>query len=313
MSGSALQKYFEDVAGLQRHEFFATTGLQNELSTGEVFPAIRKDEVHFYHRGARLCVYKAKDKNMYSNNRYLGLPDNGRSRDVPIPAVWYTPAKFNELKKTCKGWRHAERELSIVSQLFPEFSISASHQPADRARLLDIECCFLGATGAAAADSKALDMIDCLFLTPQGSLVFVEVKKTSNSEARGNGQSEPAVAGQLRRYRRQLESDKLRKEIKDVYAGVIGTLSQILRRPLPTPKKVFTPRTVFKTVPLLIVGTTQTRSPQSHETWQRDLLAAPLSIESDTVGIDGRDGRMIAKLDAFFRLLDSNLAEAASR
>src|ERR1700738_5059258 len=118
MTASGLQKYFHDVKGLHAHTFFEETGLKRDLAAGEVFPAIRKNEVHFYHGGARLCLYKGT--HMYTNNRYLG-PCEGKSRDIRIPANWFTPAKYDELKKTYKEWRPAGRELSIVSKLFSAF------------------------------------------------------------------------------------------------------------------------------------------------------------------------------------------------
>lgn len=296
MTGAGLQKYFTDVAGLHAHPFFNNTGLKEDLAAGEVFPAIRKNEVHFYHGGARLCVYK--NGHTYTNNRYLELPDDGRSRDIRIRDEWFTPAKYRAIKGKCKDWRPPEKELSIVSELFPEFSIAADRSPADRARLLDIECRFSGA----AEGETAQDMIDCLFLAADGTLVFVEAKRTDNPEARGSAGSEPAVAGQLRRYRQQLGSESLRKEIKNVYAGVTDTLGLILRRQLPSPQAV------FEKVPLLFVGPAAAPSPRAKEVWQQTLLASPLSLSTDVIGIDGRNERMIAALDEFFRVLNVNEA-----
>jgi hypothetical protein len=271
------------------------------LAAGDVFPAIRKEEVHFYHGGGRLCVYR--QGHMHTNSRYLGIPHTGKSRDVRIKADWFTPAGYEAIKRKCKSWRSPERELSVVSELFSVFSIAASELPVGRARLLDIECSFPGA----AETDKAQDMVDCLFLTHEGALVFVEVKRADNTEARSSGQSEPAVAGQLRRYQQQLGSEGLRKEITDVYRGVTHTLGRILQRGLPAPA------TVFKSVPLLIVGPASSPSLRAKEVWQRDLLSSPLSLDSDVMGIDGRNGQMRNALDDFFRALASNLVEAATR
>lgn len=46
----------------------------------------------------------------------------------------------------------------------------------------------------------------------------------------------------------------------------------------------------------------------SREVWQRDLLAAPLSLDSDIIGIDGRDERVVAPLDQFFGAVDGKFA-----
>jgi hypothetical protein len=306
MTGAGLQKCFSNVPSLLAHSFFANTGLRDDLSAGKVFPAIRKEEVHFYYGGARLCAYK--DGHMYINNRYLGISDQAQSRDMRIPEDRFNVTEYEAIKRTCKEWRPPDAELSIVSELFSVFSIAASGLPADRARLLDIECRFPGAAEAVDAEPEtAQDMIDCLFLTQDGTLVFVEVKKADNPAARGSGQGEPAVARQLRRYRRQLGSDDLRKEITGDYASVTDTLSRIMTRPLPAP------RSVFKSVPLLIVGPVSPPSPRAKEVWQRDLLASPLSPGSDIIGIDGRNGRMNDALDDFFHALAKNPAEAANQ
>jgi hypothetical protein len=188
MTSAGLQKYFDGVDRLHAHHFFKQTGLREDLEAGKVFPAIRKNEVHFYHGGARLCVYKGK--HMYTNNRYLGIWDV-KSRDVRIPEDWFSPARYEALKKTCKEWRDQEKELSIVSELFPAFSVAGS----DGNRLLDIECRFPAAAEPAdVKPQKAQDMIDCLFLTSEGTLVFVEVKRTANEAARGSGASEKMSA-----------------------------------------------------------------------------------------------------------------------
>jgi hypothetical protein len=137
-------------------------------------------------------------------------------------------------------------------------------------------------------------------------LVFIEVKRTDNAEARGSGQGEPAVASQLRRYRRQLESDELRKEIKQVYAEVIRVLGQILGAELPGP-----PQKLLPTVPLLVVGAADAPSPRAKEVWQRDLLAQPAALDAEIIGVDGRNGRVAAALDDFFARLASESAGAA--
>ncbi|MBX9845211.1 MAG: hypothetical protein K2Z80_25705 [Xanthobacteraceae bacterium] len=170
MTGAGLQKYFHDVPELLAHPFFDKTGLRDDLSIGDVFPAIRKNEVHFYHGGARLCVYKGG--HMLSNNRYLDLPDKGKSRDVRIPEDRFTRPAYKAIKQKCMAWRPAGRELVVVSGLFPEFSIARSNPSAGRALLLDIECRFPGSPEAAGAEPETdQDMIDCLFLTPEGALV----------------------------------------------------------------------------------------------------------------------------------------------
>jgi hypothetical protein len=144
-------------------------------------------------------------------------------------------------------------------------------------------------------------MIDCLFITPRGILVFVEVKRSSNGEARSNGKGQPAVVNQLKGYKQQLTSDEeMVEHIKHVYAGVNSTLSTIFGDGSQ-------PRTIndiFRRVPLLIVGKASAQSKASKETWQRDLLATQFVLDSEIIGIDGRDLRMNDALHELFNAID---------
>jgi hypothetical protein len=309
MSSAALQKYFSGMDGLRAHGFFTETGIVADIKAGVVFAAIRKEEVHFYYGGARLCVYKTgrtpttKGK-MLTNNRYLGIEDGGKSRDVEIKDGWFSTTKYRELKSNCSERRPGESELELVSQLFPVFSFCASALPAERARLLDIEIRFPGAS-----PTKAQDMIDCLFITPRGVLVFVEVKRSSNAEARSTGE-EPAVVEQLRRYKDQLTSDEAMIEhIKQVYGNVNSTLRTMLGTG-SQPKAI---TDVFRSVPLLIVGEKSMPSKASKETWQRDLLAAPYGLDSEIIAIDGRGPRATEALHNLFRAIDDHTVKQAPR
>jgi hypothetical protein len=302
MNNSTLQKHFADTAGLQAHNFFTDTGLMRDLRSGNVFLAIRKEEVHFYYGGARLCYYKKG--RVYTNNRYLGIFDSKKSKDIAIPDDWFTSEKYESLKENCKTYRPIESELSIVSQLFVEFSIAADDLPDQRARLIDIECRFPGAPDA----EKSQDMIDCLFITAGGILVFVEVKLSSSKEARSDGQREPKVASQLQRYRNQFGSRTLRDEVIKVYQGVNSTILGIMGREVQQHRM---PSSLFKSVPLLIVGKSSSASPLAKEAWQRQLLASSLDLSSDIIGLDGRNERMCSALCDFFVALDGELSKTA--
>ena len=146
-------------------------------------------------------------------------------------------------------------------------------------------------------------MIDCLFITPRGVLVFVEVKRSSNAEARSDGKCQPAVVKQLQCYKDRLTSDETMIEhIKQVYADVNSTLRAILGKG-SQPKTI---TDVFRSVPLLIVGEASTPSKASKETWQRDLLAAPLELDSEIIAIDGRGSLSTEALHNLFRAIDDH-------
>lgn len=299
----ALQKEFSGIEGLYAHDFFRKTELLNDVRSGEVLAAIRKEEVHFYYRGARLCLYRTgssvKNGSMHTNSFYLGVDDQKKSRDVRITDDWCSREKYQSIKQRCCDRRPGESELELVSQLFPEFSFCATELPDNRARLIDIEIRFPTRSGS----EKTQDMIDCLFLTPGGMLVFVEVKRSSNAEARGrNTESEPAVVEQIRLYERQLSSDEARIDhIKTVYANVGVKLLAIAGVSAPTHHI----RDVFRRVPLLIVGKETKPSPSSREIWQRDLLAKAPDMDGKIIALDGRGPRANNALHELFQAIDA--------
>ncbi|MCK1520464.1 hypothetical protein [Bradyrhizobium sp. 17] len=301
MNNPILQKHFGDIAGLKAHKFFTDTGLMADLRAGNVFPAVRKEEVHFYYGGARLCVYKTG--RVYTNNRYLKISDNGQSRDVAIPKEWFTCESYESIKENCRTYRPVEGELPVVSQLFPMFSLAADRLPDNQARLIDIECRFPGTPKT----KTAQDMIDCLFITAGGTLVFVEVKLSSNKEARSDGKREPKVASQLQRYRSQFGSKPLRDEITKVYTGVNATILELMGSEV---RQHLVPKRLFQSVPLLIVGKKASVSPQGKEAWQGQLLATSLDLKAEIIGLDGRSEKMCSALCDFFSTLDRDSTEA---
>ena len=214
---------------------------------------------------------------MLTNNRYLKLPDNGESRDVTISEDKLSPKLYDDIKERCRKRWPAEKELHIVSEMFPEFSIGKIGLPADRARLLDVECRFPKRLGA----EKAQDMIDCLFLTSDHALVFVEVKRTDNSAVRSVSKK-AEVEKQLKRYNDQLSTGRVRNEIISVYGEVVRILNKLLGSTYAPP------RYLFNKVPLLIVGKKAKPTKFSKEIWQHNLLGRAWDFDQEVIGIDGR-------------------------
>jgi hypothetical protein len=299
------QKRFKDISGLKLHPFFPQ--LKSDIESGEVFPAVGKGEMHFYYGGARLFVYKRKQ--MHTNIRYLGMTDEKIEADeLPISNDEATDDLYRAIKANAKKWRdpknavgmkmQREKELRIVSELFTNFSIGKTTLPASCARLLDIECRFLNSTQKQKKNpekNQKSDMIDCLFLLPKGTLVFVEVKHAENKDARGDGRRNPRVVSQLQSYNNQLKAKSQRDEVMSVYSYVAETIGGLLNQPA---KKALS---VYDRVPLLIVHKSIPLA-NSKERWQKDLLEQPIIFRADIIGIDGKNDFPAALKDFFIAL-----------
>jgi len=73
LSTCGLKKSFGDVETLTNDPLFPH--LREDVLRGIVFPAVRDEEIHFYHAGGRLCRYTSGS--FYTNSSYL-LGKTGR-------------------------------------------------------------------------------------------------------------------------------------------------------------------------------------------------------------------------------------------
>jgi hypothetical protein len=111
MNETGLQKKFDDISGLQKHLFFPR--LKKDIACGTVFSAVRKNEIHFYHSGGRLCVYRGG--RMFTNNRNLKRLDKGKSRDVAIPEDELSLELYDDIKDQCRERRTSCGKLGARS------------------------------------------------------------------------------------------------------------------------------------------------------------------------------------------------------
>jgi hypothetical protein len=96
--------------------------------------------------------------------------------------------------------------------------------------------------------------IDLLFLLSNGTLVFIEVKRTKDQRARANEQNEPEVLEQLCRYRQCLNAER---DILEIYEGVLSTIGRVFGRQFAV-----VPTKIFSNVPLLFVGSSPIVGPR---------------------------------------------------
>lgn len=279
MSDVGLQRYLakDEAERLKGQKLFRR--MLEDICSGTVFPAIRKEEVHFYYGGGRLFRY-AKGR-FYTNRRYLA----DDSKSVPSSEVAVPGDALDEIYARVKSacWKHWESntagEAQATSAFFQTFSVACENLPEQSPRLIDIECRFPAKPGSEVKQDK----IDCLFMLPSGRLCFVEVKRTDDKRVLSTKEAE--VVGQLKRYRAQL--DGTGSKITEIYAVVMDILGLLLDRSMRAPTGS------FDRVPLLLISPQGMKAPNTKgkDTWLKPRLeqASDWSPEQDIILIDGRD------------------------
>lgn len=230
-------------------ESLFTNRLKKDVEKGDVFLAIRKDTIHFYHAGGRLFEFKPED-GFKTHNKYASV-FRGRSSQKYIPESSLKTVEpiqtfdegYNRIKENCA--HYAGEERASVSTLCRNFSYV--NQGSDVV-ILDIEIGFPKQSGKeAGAGEEQVNKIDfLLYHKGKRRLRFFEVKLFVNGELWAKKGRTPKVVGQVQRYQKQIK--KSAGEILDAYKNYIDGVNWLFSLGLPEPE-FLDPH-----VPLLICG-----------------------------------------------------------
>ena len=287
-----LQKSFSDLKGLTEHPLFPL--LSEDVSLGTVFPAIRKKEMHFYYEGGRVCAYKSGE--FYTNASFLhGKTD--KSGDVKISLEQnrdVSATTYLRIKENCRlHWASTAGESRLIASLFPHFSLAKCDLALTEPMLLDVEVRFPKLLDQEENQNK----IDLLFLMSNGTMCFIEVKRTKDGRVRASEGKKPEVLKQLCRYRQCLRPDE---GILEVYKGVLFIIGKVFGRQFGA-----VPKTIFSNVPLLFVGDPVVGQPKKGgDVWLRTTLqkADRWELDREVVPIDGCVEPVVALRKFFARL-----------
>lgn len=266
---AALQRSFDEklLACVSQHPLFRA--MRDGIDEGEILPALRQQEVHFYEAGARLLCFRPKSvltHEAYLDDKNPAEVDHDRAIKVreyrAIKVCEYSPEKAPEImaqiRRTASSHRKSKKadgELVAVHQLFPEFAITRSSHHVGKLALIDVETRFESGEGFPGG------MIDLVFLLPDCRLLFIEAKCIDNRAARSTKTAK--VVCQILNYEHHITRD-----------GVLAALnrslcaqSRLIERDLGQAKCI-APR-----VPLLILAPDgDGLSPRSSDKWLRTAL-----------------------------------------
>ena len=207
------------MTGVKNAELFAK--LKADVVNGAVFPAVRKNELHFYYKGG--CLYKFAGGSFKRDKNFEKF---GAGLDGLSP---YEKAKKEiEIKFTNVGGKQKERRLlnGLNCHTFKkDYDGSVV--------VLDIEVNLNGEVGR----GKKCDLV--LMNTQTDQLMFVEGKVFSDSRVNVKPPNIPEVISQVNTYTAAIADQ--RQIISEQYAEHIGIINELFGTAYRPPKKPVEP------------------------------------------------------------------------
>lgn len=225
----------DDLIEKLKNEDLFKNYLLPDIKSGIVFPAIRKNEIHFYYKGGRL--FKYTDKGFFSHIKYAFVcPDCYQNGDInqsdlgKLDHINDFTVGYGRIKENCEKYNKGH-ESEFVSKLFKQYSY-INPNTKDDIVLLDIE-----ASLESQNEDKYQDRFDIVLLNKNtSSIKVVEAKLYSNPELKVSRSSKPQVISQIKRYEENIEERK--SEIINAYTNYLKIIRKIFDVDLPHIQKI---------------------------------------------------------------------------
>ena len=212
----------------------------------DVFPAVRKDRIDFYYKGGKLFSYYGKD-GFKTHHKYASVikfdKKNPYVSDGSLQAIDNFLEGYERIKENCSLYSGVE--ASGVARISGQYSCAKKNKR-HNVVVLDIEVSLKREKETDDPEPKKnerskSDRIDLLlFDTDSCQLRFFEAKDFSNSEIRAVTDRTPKIVKQMKRYKTQLNSKTVRKELLSAYSVHVDVINQLfdLKEFLPTPQDI---------------------------------------------------------------------------
>ncbi|MCH5152220.1 MAG: hypothetical protein J1F65_06180 [Clostridiales bacterium] len=205
------------------------TLLKDDVTKGNVFPALRNNELHFYYKGG--CLFKFVNGAFYRDSKYKGY-----SAGVEGLTSYEKSKKQNENKFTNKKGEITERQF--LDKLYCH-----TYNPNLKSKtvVLDIEVNLKGNIGW----GKKCDLV--LLNTETDEIMFVEGKVYSDDRVRSAVGYIPRVIEQVNIYTQAIAEQ--RQTIIEQYAEYIRIVNELFNTHYKSPRKLIEPAKllVYKT------------------------------------------------------------------
>lgn len=208
-----------------------------DIVAGKVFPAVRSNEIHFYHAGGMAFRYTAHGNvghEFRSHCKYVSAPfslENPYLSEKKFAdrghAVFFTDEYANI--KQCCAKRFEGKERQQASAIQSQFSLLMSTETSSTVQVmpLDVEATFPKMKGRRGADGIDLALLDLR----SGRLRFCEVKLHNDRRFVRYTNGRLDAADQLDRYDEQIEANK--DVIAPQYSNHLAILRSLLPMSLP--------------------------------------------------------------------------------
>ncbi len=198
-----------------------------DIKKGNVFPAIRKNQVHFYYKGKKIFGY-TDGGGFQTNVAFAVALDSSKKGEVKerdltkLTLIPKFESGYEKIKKNIK--RYTEPESLEVSKLCKQFSI-AKAKSKGQIVVLDVELSL-----KALEEDRSQDRIDLVMLNNDDNFLrFFEVKLLSDARVRSKEDEEaPEVVAQLNRYNGQVSESSQRETLLKNYQEYISKLEFLL-------------------------------------------------------------------------------------
>lgn len=243
MKQSNFKRSITDFAAFEdrlQHDDFLQAVYKEYVQRGTAMLTFRDEEATIYYHGNQLCNLKSSPKKELSfaptvYNRYLPLLrsqvlSTERKAENCSEQTWLEEAKiagysYRSVLPEILDHIMKDRspESAQVSQFyrFSPLNCSENHEII----LLDVEAAF-------SCSGEKTDRIDAVFYhTVKRRLMFVEVKRLSDSRVQEKGSAPAEVVEQLNRYRNTIESEK--DNIISQYNRVINYYNHLSGKQIP--------------------------------------------------------------------------------
>jgi hypothetical protein len=212
-----------------------------DIKSGDVFPAIRKESMGFYHRGGELFTF---DKVFRTHVKFASVLK--QMQDTENPYISESKlAKLNGIDKFIEGYERIKENCSVfssqeaigVSSVYSKYSYLLKNMGKV---VLDIEVAFNSEKDFQYESSKNnRERIDILFFnTKNCCLTFCEAKHFSNKEIMAKEGKPPKVVKQIRRYEKTIGENQKKKEILSAYKEYVNIVNKAFSLKLPSPKNI---------------------------------------------------------------------------
>ena len=230
------------------------------IKSGEVFPAFRKNKIHFYHKGGRLFEFDGKK--FTTHVKYASVLQGYEKAYIEEKSLLDADVMrfkqnfeqgYEGIKKNCA--LYSGLEASGVAEIYEKSSYLKAGQDVF---VLDIEVSLkslnkeeewndeLPNDGKKGTQDR-LDLL--LFNKAERCLQFFEAKHFGNQELWSRAGSQPKVISQIQRYNEQLKTrnEEILQAYKD-YAHTVRELFGLSEESMPNPVSL------EKDVVLLVFG-----------------------------------------------------------